>query len=72
MYSIDNTYDVESLRKWAARTFETVDPKLAKLGDESAANESEVEGLKGRRDKASVQSRKTLQQNELRKKREAL
>jgi DNA ligase (NAD+) len=33
MYSIDNTYDVESLRKWAARTFEAVDAKLAKLDE---------------------------------------
>jgi DNA ligase (NAD+) len=33
MYSIDNTYDVESLRKWAARTFEAVDERLAKLDD---------------------------------------
>ena len=36
MYSIDNTYDVESLRKWAARTFEAVDAKLAKLDEERA------------------------------------
>ena len=33
MLSIDNTYDVESLRKWAARCFEALAPKLARLDD---------------------------------------
>jgi len=53
MYSIDNTYDVESLRKWAARTFETVDPKLAKLEESSddAANADEVKSLREKREK---------------------
>jgi DNA ligase (NAD+) len=50
MYSIDNTYDVESLRKWAARTFETVDPKLAKLDDDDEAEDAGADPKK-RRDK---------------------
>jgi DNA ligase (NAD+) len=50
MYSIDNTYDVESLRKWAARTFETVDAKLAKL-DESADDDDAAYDSKKLRDK---------------------
>jgi DNA ligase (NAD+) len=53
MYSIDNTYDVESLRTWAARTFEAVDPKLAKL-DESADDPkgaSDAKTLREKRDK---------------------
>ncbi|MGD9636590.1 MAG: NAD-dependent DNA ligase LigA, partial [Pirellulales bacterium] len=49
MYSIDNTYDVESLRKWAARTFEAIDPKLAKL-DESS-DESDAASIRDRREK---------------------
>ncbi|MEX2092419.1 MAG: NAD-dependent DNA ligase LigA, partial [Pirellulales bacterium] len=39
MYSIDNTYDVESLRKWAARTFEAIDAKLAKIDESADADE---------------------------------
>ncbi len=50
MYSIDNTYDVESLRKWAARSFEAVDSKLAKL-EENGDSESEAAAAKIRRDK---------------------
>jgi len=50
MYSIDNTYDVESLRKWAARTFETVDPKLAKI-EEKAEDTDAPADAKSRRDK---------------------
>lgn len=49
MYSIDNTYDVESLRKWAARTFEAVDPKLAKL--EEGGNESDAMSVRERRER---------------------
>jgi DNA ligase (NAD+) len=47
MYSIDNTYDVESLRKWAQRTFDAVDPKLAQL---EATDSDEGDG-KQRREK---------------------
>lgn len=43
MYSIDNTYDVDSLRKWAARTFEAVNPKLAKLDQSTDADEEKVD-----------------------------
>ena len=50
MYSIDNTYDVESLRKWAARTFEAVDTKLAKI-DESVEDASTATAAKTLRDK---------------------
>lgn len=50
MYSIDNTYDALSLRKWAARTFETVDAKLAKL-DDNGDGEEDAPDPKKRREK---------------------
>lgn len=53
MYSIDNTYDVESLRKWAARTFEAVDPKLARLdeGAEVSDAAADAKSLREKREK---------------------
>lgn len=53
MYSIDNTYDVESLRKWAARTFEAVDAKLAKLEErvDEAEGNGDAKSLRERREK---------------------
>ena len=51
MLSIDNTYDVESLRKWAARSFEALDPKLA------AIDEAFREGFGGKEpSKAAISS----------------
>jgi DNA ligase (NAD+) len=74
MYSIDNTYDVESLRKWAARTFEAVDPKLAKIDDELTSLDAKLADLKGQRDKSALQARRELEeeQSDLRNKRQAL
>lgn len=51
MYSIDNTYDVESLRKWAARTFETIDSKLARLDDSAEAAGADAKSVRERREK---------------------
>jgi DNA ligase (NAD+) len=53
MYSIDNTYDAESLRKWANRTFEAVDSKLARLdeGAEDAATAADAKTLREKREK---------------------
>ena len=72
MYSIDNTYDVESLRKWAARTFGSVDADVASIDDKLANLESELIALKGRRDSSTVEAKRTIvaQQRALRKERE--
>jgi DNA ligase (NAD+) len=48
MYSIDNTYDAESLRKWATRTFEAVDAKLSRLEEDG---EADAKALREMRDK---------------------
>ncbi len=58
MLSIDNTYDVENLSKWALRCFEALDPRLAKIDSELAAIDQREESIKGKRDKESQTLRK--------------
>ncbi len=60
MYSIDNTYDVDALRKWAARCFEALDPGIADVDREQRELEQRREELKGKRDNPSQQARKQL------------
>jgi DNA ligase (NAD+) len=57
MYSIDNTYDIEALRKWAGRTFEAVDATVAKIDDEVAAVDARLTELKGQRDQEAKHAR---------------
>ena len=57
MLSIDNTYDAESLSKWAHRCLEVLDPDLAAIETELAAIDEREEELKGKRDKESQQQR---------------
>lgn len=60
MYSIDNSYDAEELTKWAQRSFEALDPELARIDDELAALDEREQALKGKRDEESKQSREAL------------
>ncbi|NOZ41471.1 MAG: NAD-dependent DNA ligase LigA [Planctomycetes bacterium] len=73
MLSIDNTYDVENLSKWAQRCYEALDPQLAEIEAELAAIDQREESIKGKRDKASQairkqgkEQRKTLEEKKLR------
>jgi DNA ligase (NAD+) len=54
MYSIDNTYDVADLRKWAARAFEAIDPRLLGLA-------ADLEAIQGS-GKAADEKRRELRQ----------
>ncbi|MGI9428253.1 MAG: NAD-dependent DNA ligase LigA [Bythopirellula sp.] len=58
MLSIDNTYDVENLNKWAQRGFEVLDPRLAEIETESAKLDDLEAALKGKRDKQAQAERK--------------
>jgi len=58
MLSIDNTYDAESLRKWAKRCFEGLDPQLAKIEVEFDEIDKQEQQLKGKRDKPAQEKRK--------------
>ncbi len=58
MLSIDNTYDVENLSKWAQRCFEALDPRLTEIEAELAAIDQREAPIKGKRDKESQSLRK--------------
>ncbi len=58
MLSIDNTYDVKSLNKWAQRCFEALAPELAAIVTKLTAIDVREEPLKGKRDKESTAKRK--------------
>lgn len=74
MLSIDNTYDVDNLRKWAQRCFEALDPSIAALETQLSEIETRESALKGKRDKASQDARKQVKQRreQLRAEREKL
>ncbi len=61
MYSIDNTYSAEELRKWARRAFEATDSTLAKIVAELAAVDADEAVLKGQRGDAARQERVALE-----------
>ncbi len=58
MLSIDNTYDIENLSKWAQRCFEALDPRLAEIELELVAIDQRETSIKGKRDKESQALRK--------------
>ncbi|MEM1304186.1 MAG: NAD-dependent DNA ligase LigA, partial [Planctomycetota bacterium] len=60
MYSIDNSYDADELRKWAQRCFEAVDPGLEAFDAELAALADREAELKGKRDEESKQKREAI------------
>ena len=69
MLSIDNTYDIKNLNKWAQRCFEALDPRLEEIETELAAIDQREVPIKGKRDKESQalrkqgkEQRKTLEQ----------
>ncbi len=62
MLSIDNTYDAESLSKWAKRCFESLDPDLAAIEAELREIDQREQQLKGKRDKPSKEKRKQAKQ----------
>ena len=72
MFSIDNTYDEESLRKWGRRCFEMVDSELTAIDAELAQLDRDEEQHKGQRDAAATDARATIKQrrSELRESRE--
>ncbi|MEQ8849716.1 NAD-dependent DNA ligase LigA [Botrimarina sp.] len=57
MYSIDNSYDEEELTRWAQRTFEAVDPRLAEIDAELTGLDDRERELKGKRDAESKKGR---------------
>lgn len=60
MYSIDNSYDEEDLTRWAQRTFEAVDPRLAEIDEHLAQLDERESQYKGKRDAESKQAREKL------------
>ncbi len=71
MYSIDNTYDEESLRKWAQRCFESVDPELRSIDEQLASVDANEQTLKGQRGSEVTKMREQikLQREQLRQSR---
>ena len=71
MLSIDNTYNIEELNKWAQRCFEALDPKLAEIETLINLLDQREERLKGKRDKESKDQRKHIDEKrqQLRKQR---
>ncbi|MBN1854305.1 MAG: NAD-dependent DNA ligase LigA [Pirellulales bacterium] len=74
MYSIDNTYDAESLRKWVRRCFEALDPDIARIESALRRIDAEETGLVGKRGGDTTRLRENLksQRNELRVRLEAI
>ncbi|QDS98078.1 NAD-dependent DNA ligase LigA [Adhaeretor mobilis] len=67
MYSIDNTYNVEDLTKWAKRCFEALDPRLVELASESIAIDNQETEVKGQRtaEAKAVREKANLQREAL-------
>lgn len=60
MYSIDNTYDEEGLRKWASRSFEATDEQIVTIDQELETIETRESELKGKRDDTAKKTREQL------------
>lgn len=65
MFSIDNTYQLEDVRKWGRRCFEALDPRVAEINDAIQAIKNEEQSLKGQRSATASARRKELEQERI-------
>ncbi|MEM9185441.1 MAG: NAD-dependent DNA ligase LigA [Planctomycetota bacterium] len=65
MYSIDNTYDEEGLRKWAARCYETLASDVAAIEADGAELDRREAELKGQRGADATASRREIDDKRL-------
>lgn len=61
MYSIDNTYDVETLRKWARRCWEMIDPTVQRIDVALNAIKLEEQNYRGDRSAGAASERRRLE-----------
>ncbi len=65
MYSIDNTYDEESLRKWAQRCFEAIDPDLNEIEQKLVELDTALQSFKGSRGAEATKQRAALKEQQM-------
>ena len=60
MYSIDNSYDPDDLRKWAQRCFERVEESMVEIDRQQTQLDAQEATLKGKRSSDATTARKQL------------
>ncbi|MEM8864155.1 MAG: NAD-dependent DNA ligase LigA [Planctomycetota bacterium] len=61
MYSIDNTYDEQGLRKWGDRCFEATSPAIAEIDQQLAKLDDADAQLKGQRGAETAEKRRAIE-----------